>query len=98
MFEKRAVTKALLWMVPITGAIFYLLPISVQMKFFFEVLIGMPPALVFLLELDEMIKAVLLFSKNRRIYYNFGGKGVKESEITRFKTAYEKAGKRQSRK
>lgn len=69
MFEKKKITRALVWLVPVTFIIFNL-PIPLFYKFLFETLFGLPPVLIFLTGFDDIIYDVIVFNKKRKIYYD----------------------------
>lgn len=91
MIEKEALTKALIWLVPVTIIIFKFIPIDIDDKFLLEILIGMPPVLAFSMGMDVVLIDIVKFNHDRKVYYNLGRGGKKNEDYRNYQGAYERA-------
>lgn len=95
LIEKNALTKALIWLIPITIIIFKFMPLRIDNKFFVEVIVGFPPVLAFSLGMDLVLMDIMKFNQNRKVYYNIGSEVNKVENHREYQGAYERAKKQE---
>ncbi|QIB69784.1 hypothetical protein Ami103574_10835 [Aminipila butyrica] len=95
LIEKEALTKSLVWVIPITILIFKFTPLRIDNKFFLEVLLAVPPVIAFCQGLDIIAIDILWFRKNKKVYYNLG-KEKDNGDTRHFKSAYEREKRQQA--
>lgn len=94
IISKEALTKVLIWLIPVTIIIFKFTSLSIDNKFFVAIIIGAPPAMAFAFEMDIVLMDIIKYLRNRKVYYNLGE--VKKGENNRhYQGAYERAKKQQ---
>lgn len=93
IIEKENLIKALICLIPITFIIFYLTPLRIDNKFFFEVILGGPPVIFFGFGIDKQLLDILKFRKNKKVYYAGGG-GFSDEDKGNIQYAYENEKKR----
>lgn len=69
MIEKPVAVKALCWLIP-ACLIIYLAPLNLTLKFALLILIGLGPAMIFVVGLDLIMLDIISFSKNAKVYYD----------------------------
>lgn len=84
MFDKKKLTLALVWFIPVVLAIFNL-PLSLEDKIFWTILIGFPPAIAILAGYGDLIKYFIIFMRNRRLYYDVKRGGSDEFVYIQYK-------------
>ena len=69
MFKKDKVTKTLIWSVPVTLIILYVIPVSIFFKAMFLVIFVCPVAAFFLLDIDEIAISIISFIAKKKVYF-----------------------------
>jgi|SRR3989339_2195371 len=74
IIEKQSLFVAALWLIPVSYLNFYLLPFSVDIKIFIQIIVVMPPTAIILTGLGgdtvlNFLRDVNRFYNNAKIYY-----------------------------